>query len=81
VFTCQLTAELPAFCTVAVNCTVVLVKGCAEVGDTVTVTCGGGPEEVRPPHEIKNIVNRRGSTRGRHKRSEPHAEGSKTSHV
>ena len=36
-FTCQLTAELAAFCTIALNCTVVPAKGCAEAGATVTV--------------------------------------------
>jgi hypothetical protein len=44
-FTCQLTAAFPAFCTVAVNGTIVPVKGCAEGGDTVTTTGGGDPED------------------------------------
>src|ERR1700682_3606631 len=55
-FTCQVTAELPAFCTAAVNCTVVPAKGCAEAGDTVTITGVGALEDTSPPQEIKNIV-------------------------
>lgn len=57
-FTCQLTAKLPAFCTVAVNCTVVPAKGFAEAGDTLTITGGvvaGGSEDSRLPQEINNI--------------------------
>src|SRR5260221_9567805 len=57
VFTCQLTAEAPLFCTVAVNGTLVPVKGCAEAGDNMTITGGGALEEdTRPPQEIKNTV-------------------------
>ena len=54
VLTCQATS-----CALAVNCTGAPTKGCAEVGDTVTITGGGGVEEVedtRPPQEFKNIV-------------------------
>ena len=54
-FTCQLTTKLPAFCTVAVNCTLVPAKGCAEVGDTVTITGAGGSEDTWLPQEINNI--------------------------
>src|SRR5437879_3468115 len=57
-FTCQLTAKLPAFCTVAVNCMVVPAKGCAEAGDTLTITgvvVASGSEDTGPPQEIKNI--------------------------
>ena len=56
VFTCQVTAELPEFCTLAVNGTVVPVKGCAEAGDTVTITGAGGVEETSPPQELENIA-------------------------
>jgi len=60
VFTSQLTEALETFCTVAVNFTVVPVKGRAEVGDTITVITGDGPEEEEtPPHEIKDIHSRR----------------------
>jgi hypothetical protein len=56
-FTCQLTAELPAFCTVAVNATVVPAKGCADVGDNVMITGGGAEEEdTKPPQEFEAIA-------------------------
>src|SRR5216684_4028858 len=61
--TCQLTAELPAFCTVAVNCTVAPVKGCAEGGDTVTITGSGALEDTRPPQEIWNVADSGARTR------------------
>jgi hypothetical protein len=76
-FTCQLTAELPAFCTVAVNGTLEPVKGCAEAGDTVTVTDGGEPEEATPPHEIRNIFSRR-RTRKRNERPEHNGDNDRT---
>ena len=66
--TCQLTAELPAFCTVAVNCTVVPVKGCAEGGDTVTITGSGALEDTRPPQEIWNVADSGARTRKRNER-------------
>jgi hypothetical protein len=63
-FTSQLTVVPKALCTVAVNFTVVPVKGCAEVGDTATVTAGDGPEEeATPPHEIRNILSDKTSNR------------------
>jgi hypothetical protein len=80
-FTCQFTAELPAFCTVAVNCTVVPVNGCAEAGDTVIMTGGGGggggggPEDTRPPQEIRNIASS-GERRKRNERRERSARDS-----
>ena len=56
-FTCQLTAELPPFCTLAVNDTVVPAKGCAEAGDNVMITGGGAEEEdARPPQEFEAIA-------------------------
>jgi len=67
-FTCQLTAELPAFCTAALNFTVVPVKGRAEAGVTVTITGGGALEDTRPPQEIKNIFN---SGKRRNRRETP----------
>ena len=76
VFTCQLTVELPAFCIVALNCTVPPVKGCAEAGDTVTVTGGGESEEAPPPHEIRNIFSRR--TRKRNERPEHNGDNDRT---
>jgi hypothetical protein len=78
-FTCQFTAELPAFCTVAMNCTVVPVNGCAEAGDTVTVTGGGGvPEDTKPPQEIRNIANS-GERKKSNERRERSARGSMAS--
>src|ERR1700730_12121705 len=79
VFTCQVTAELPAFCTVVVNCTVVPAKGCAEAGDTVTTITGAGAlEETRPPQEIKNIVGN-GNRRNTNERAKRCAQGSRAS--
>lgn len=78
VLTCQVTAGLVAFCTFAVKCTWSPVNGCAEAGDTVTVTGGGGdggPEDTRPPQEIRNIA-RSGETRKRNERRERSARDS-----
>ncbi len=77
-FTCQKTAALPAFCTVAVNGTLVPAKGCAEAGETVTITGGGGPEETRPPQETKNIASS-GKRRKRDETPGRNARGSKVS--
>src|SRR5258708_32220761 len=74
-FTCQFTAKPPAFCTVAMNCTVVPVNGCAEAGETGIVTGGGGggaPEDTRPPQEIRNIAS---SGEKRNKRREGRGRG------
>src|SRR5258706_10970254 len=63
VFPCQLTAESPVFCTLAVNGTVAPAKGCAELGVTVTITGGGGAEEdTRPPQEFEAIARSKGRT-------------------
>jgi hypothetical protein len=79
--TCQVTAELIAFCTFAVKCTWSPANGCAEAGDTVIVTGGGGggaPEDTRPLQEIKNIASS-GESRKRNERRERNARGSMTS--
>jgi hypothetical protein len=75
-FTCQVTAELPAFCTFAVNGTVVPAKGCAEAGDTVTtIAGGGGVEETKPPQELKNIAT---NTAGTTRNDEPQRKGGRS---
>src|ERR1700693_312014 len=64
-FTCQLTAELDAFCTTALNCTLTPGKGCAEFGVTVTVTGGGGEAGPEPtaPQEVQIMQSRREAKR------------------
>ena len=54
-FTCQVTAELQAFCTITLNCTGAPAKGCAEPGVTLTLTAGGGSETMLP-HELQIIA-------------------------
>src|SRR5712691_12182277 len=67
-FTCQVTAELPAFCTSALKDTVPPVNGFAEVGNTVTITGGGALEDTRPPQEIWNVADSGARTRKRNER-------------
>jgi hypothetical protein len=55
-FTCQLTAELPAFCTLTVNATLVPANGCAEAGETFMITDAGEVDEARPPQEFETIA-------------------------
>src|SRR6266404_6774831 len=75
VFTSQLTAELPAFCTIAVNGTVMPANGCAELGVTVTITGGGGAEEdTRPPQEFEAIATSKERT-SRNESSERNTQG------
>jgi hypothetical protein len=51
---CQLTAELEAFSTRALNCLFMPGKSCAEVGMTVTVTgAGGAGPEPTAPQEVQ----------------------------
>src|SRR3989442_812681 len=50
-FTCQVTAVLFVFCTVAVNCRLPLIGTVAEVGKFETVIAGGGP----PHPEMKTV--------------------------
>src|SRR3981081_803540 len=76
VFTCQLTVELPAFCTLALNGTVAPAKGCAELGVTVTIAGGGGAEEedTSPPQEFEAIAASKERTR-RNEKLERNARG------
>jgi hypothetical protein len=56
-FTCQMTAELEAFPTTALNCTLPPWKGCAEFGMTVTVAGGGeaGVEVAEEPPVLHDM--------------------------
>ena len=58
-FTCQLTAELEAFCTLARNCTLAPADICAEGGETLTLATGAGTAllvvEVPPPPAAGNL--------------------------
>src|SRR5713101_1120265 len=75
VFTCQLTVELPAFCTLALNGTVAPANGCAEAGDNVTITGGEGAEEdTRPPQEFEAIATSKERT-SRNESSERNTQG------
>jgi hypothetical protein len=55
---------------VAVNGTVAPVNGCAEAGDTVTVTATGvgALEDTKPPQEIRNVAESGARTRKRDER-------------
>ena len=75
---CQSTAEFPAFCTAALNATVVPVKDCADEGDTVRITGGGALEDTRPPQEIESIASSAERRKGS-ERPERNARGSMAS--
>jgi hypothetical protein len=57
-FTCQLTVELGAFSTMALNCTWPPGKDFAEMGVTVRVAGGGGSEPTAP-HDVQITGNRK----------------------